>query len=154
VRILARQTPYYSNDSHWWSPDNYFEGGELATYTTPVTGTDDPELYETERWGNFSYAIPVAPGKYAATLHFAIRHGEWDDPVTSPNDHAIAHVFNVFCNGTALLQNFNLLKEARQGDVVIRRFSSLQPNAQGKLLLSFVPVEGYATVTGIEVVPQ
>lgn len=154
VRILARQTPYYSNDSHWWSPDNYFEGGELATYTTPVIGTDDPELYETERWGNFSYAIPVAPGKYAVTLHFAIRHGEWDGPVTSPNDHAIAHVFNVFCNGTALLQNFNLLKEARQGDVVLRRFSSLQPNAQGKLLLSFVPVEGYATVTGIEVVPQ
>jgi hypothetical protein len=154
VRILARQTPYYSNDSHWWSPDNYFEGGELATYTTLVTGTDDPELDETERWGNFSYAIPVAPGKYAVTLHFAIRHGEWDGPVTSPNDHAIAHVFNVFCNGTALLRNFNLLKEARQGDVVIRRFSSLRPNAQGKLLLSFVPVEGYATVTGIEVVPQ
>ena len=21
VRVLARQTPYYSNDSHWWSPD-------------------------------------------------------------------------------------------------------------------------------------
>ena len=26
VRLLARQTPYYSNDSHWWSPDNYFRG--------------------------------------------------------------------------------------------------------------------------------
>jgi len=22
VRVLARQTPYYSNDSEWWSPDN------------------------------------------------------------------------------------------------------------------------------------
>ena len=64
VRLLARQTPYYSNDSHWWSPDNYFQGGQLATYTAPVSGTDDPELYETERWGNFSYAIPVSPGKY------------------------------------------------------------------------------------------
>jgi hypothetical protein len=30
----------------------------------------------------------------------------------------------------------------------------MEPNAQGKLLLNFVPVEGYATVTGIEVVPQ
>jgi hypothetical protein len=38
VRLLARQTPYYSNDSHWWSPDNYFEGGQLAGYTAPVTG--------------------------------------------------------------------------------------------------------------------
>jgi hypothetical protein len=37
---------------------------------------------------------------------------------------------------------------------VIRKFAGLEPNAQGKILLSFVPVEGYATVTGIEVLPQ
>jgi hypothetical protein len=29
-----------------------------------------------------------------------------------------------------------------------------EPNAQGKLVLNFVPVEGYATITGIEVVAQ
>ena len=156
VRLLARQTPYYSNDSHWWSPDNYFEGGQLATYTAPVTGTDDPELYETERWGNFSYAIPVSPGKYSVTLHFAVRHGDWDQPSSPSGDDRtpVAHIFDVFCNGNALLKNFNLPQEARQTDVVIRKFTGLEPNAQGKLLLSFVPVEGYATVTGIEVLPQ
>jgi len=156
VRLLARQTPYYSNDSHWWSPDNYFQGGQLATYATPVKGTDDPELYETERWGNFSYAIPVSPGKYSVTLHFAARHGDWDQ-VSSPSDEtrpSVAHIFDVYCNGNALLKSFNLPQEARQSDVVIRRFASLAPNAQGKLLLTFVPVEGYATVTGIEVLPQ
>jgi hypothetical protein len=156
VRLLARQSPYYSNDSHWWSPDSYFQGGQLATYTVPVKGTDDPELYETERWGNFSYAIPVAPGKYTVILHFAARHGNWDQPA-SPDEEktpAVAHIFNVFCNGNALLRNFNLTQEARQSDVVLRRFADLQPNAQGKLLLNFVPVEGYATITGIEVLPQ
>jgi hypothetical protein len=156
VRLLARQSPYYSNDSHWWSPDNYFQGGQLATYATPVNGTDDPELYETERWGNFSYAIPVSPGKYSVTLHFAVRHGDWDQ-ASSPSEEtraAVAHVFDVYCNENALLKNFNLPQEARQTDVVIRKFASLAPNAQGKLLLSFVPVEGYATVTGIEVLPQ
>lgn len=156
VRVLARQTPYYSNDSHWWSPDNYFEGGQMAAYTTPVSGTDDPELYETERWGNFSYAIPVSPGKYTVWLHFAVRHGDWDQPSSTAGDSKAraAHVFNVFCNGKVLLQNFNLPKEARHSDVVIRKAMDLEPNAQGKLLLSFVPVEGYATVTGIEVLPQ
>jgi hypothetical protein len=156
VRLLARQTPYYSNDSHWWSPDNYFQGGQLATYATPVKGTDDPELYETERWGNFSYAIPVSPGKYSIMLHFAVRHGDWDQS-SSPADNnraAVAHIFDVYCNGNALLKNFNLPQEARQADVVIRKFASIAPNAQGKLLLNFVPVEGYATVTGIEVLPQ
>lgn len=156
VRLLARQTPYYSNDSHWWSPDNYFEGGQLANYTTPVSGTDDPELYETERWGNFSYAIPVTPGRYSLTLHFAVRHRDWDQPSSPPGENRtpVAHIFDVFCNGNALLRSFNPVAEARQSNVVIRRFTGLEPNAQGKLLLSFVPVEGYATVTGIEVLPQ
>ncbi|MGB8028458.1 MAG: malectin domain-containing carbohydrate-binding protein [Terracidiphilus sp.] len=156
VRILARETPYYSNDSHWWSPDDYFEGGQLAAYTAPVKGPDDPELYETERWGNFSYAIPVTAGKYTVTLYFAARHGNWDEPSSDAFEGkpAVAHVFNVFCNGQTLLTAFDLAKEARDSDVVIRRFAGLEPNAQGKLLLSFVPVQGYATVTGIEVLPQ
>jgi hypothetical protein len=156
VRILARQTPYYSNDSHWWGPDDYFEGGQMAAYTAPVKGTDDPELYETERWGNFSYAMPVTTGKYTVTLYFAARHGNWDEPssLELEGKPGVAHIFNVFCNGKVLLGNFDLAKEANASDVVIRRFAGLEPNAQGKLLLSFVPVQGYATVTGIEVLPQ
>jgi len=154
VRLLARQTPYYSNDSHWWSPDNYFQGGQMAAYTVPVKGTDDPELYETERWGNFTYAIPVSPGTYSVVLHFAARHGDGASSDSGENRQPVAHVFDVFCNGNALLKNFNLAREARQTDVVTRKFTDLKPNAQGKLLLSFVPLDGYATVTGIEVLPQ
>jgi hypothetical protein len=60
----------------------------------------------------------------------------------------------VFSNGSTLLNNFNLAFEARRTDVVIRKAPGLEPNAQGKLLLSFVPVQGYATVSGIEVLPQ
>ena len=30
---------------------------------------DEPELFETERWGHFSYAIPVAAGHYVATFY-------------------------------------------------------------------------------------
>ncbi len=126
VRVLARETPYYSNDSHWWSPDNYFEGGQMATYTTPVKGTDDPELYETERWGNFSYAIPVSPGRYSVVLYFAVRHGDWDQTSSPPDGDRVpvAHIFNIFCNGSTLLKDFNLASEARQTDVVIRKTSA------------------------------
>ena len=64
------------------------------------------------------------------------------------------HIFNVFCNGKAILENFDLAREARGTDVVVWRAVGLEPNTQGKLLLSFVPVKGYASVTGIEVVPE
>lgn len=149
VRILARQSPYYSNDSQWWSPDNYFQGGQLANYSTPVRGTDDPEMYENERWGNFSYAVPVGAGRYTAVLHFAARH--WN---AGGNAAAARQVFHVYCNGKALMENFNLAEEAGTSDVVVRRFSGLEPNAQGKLLFNFVPVEGYASVVGMEILPQ
>jgi hypothetical protein len=155
VRILARQSPYYSNDSHWWSPDNYSEGGQLAFYAQEVTGTDDPELYETERWGNFSYAIPVTPGRYSVVLHFASRHGNPGEPATEDQSKYVAHVFNVFCNGRTLLGDFDLGKEAAgKGDIVIRRFTGIEPNAQGKIMLDFVPVAGHATVSAIEVLPE
>lgn len=150
IRILARQSPYYSNDSHWWSPDNYFEGGQLASYAQEVTGTDDPELYETERWGNFSYAIPVAPGRYSVVLHFAARRSNPGEPAAASAEH-VSNVFNVFCNGKALMENFDLAAVAGKSDVVIKRFAGLEPNAQGKLILNFVPVVGHATLIGLEV---
>jgi len=153
VRVLARQSPYYSNESHWWSPDNYFEGGQLASYTQEVTGTDDPELYETERWGNFSYAIPVTPGRYTVVLHFAARRSKPGEPSNENADH-VPNIFSVFCNGKALLENFNLASEAGKLDVVMKRFAGLEPNAQGKLLFSFVPVAGHATLSGVEVLPE
>jgi len=151
---VPRQSPYYSNDSQWWSPDSYFEGGQIAAYPTPVGGTDDPELYQTERWGNFSYAIPVAPGKYSVWLHFAARHGDGASSPSIENGGHAGHMFSIFCNGKTLLENFDLPEAAKQSDIVIRKFSGVEPNAQGKLLLSFVPVEGYASVAGIEVLPQ
>ena len=156
VRIVARQSPYYSNGSHWWSPDSYFEGGQLATYTQEVSGTDDPELYETERWGNFTYAIPVTPGKYGLVLHFAARHSNPGEPAPETGTTAghVSQVFNVFCNGRALLERFDLAKEAGKTDAVIKKFAGLESNSQGKLVLNFLPVDGYATVSAIEVLPQ
>lgn len=153
IRILARQSPYYSNDSHWWSPDNYFEGGQLASYAQEVTGTDDPELYETERWGNFSYAVPVSSGRYSVVLHFAARRSNPGEPSQEAAEH-VTNIFSVFCNGRALLENFNLALEAGNSDVVIKHFSQLEPTAQGKLLFSFVPVSGHATLIGLEVLPE
>ena len=152
IRILARQTPYYSNDSQWWSPDAYYKGGQLATDTVAFEGTDDPELYESHRWGNFSYAIPVAPGRYSLALYFSadsVAHGNAGSQQGGPSAD---QVFNVFCNHKAILENFTSRSAGK--DIVVRRFSDLEPDAQGKLILEFVPIKGYATVTGIEILAQ
>jgi hypothetical protein len=159
VRIVARDVPYYSDDSHWWSPDAYFKGGQLSASQQPAAGTDDPEFYESERWGHFSYAIPVPPGRYTVTLRFIEQHTGAEiphnqAPEAGSNAAAEGRVFNVFCNGKTILANLNIVDQAGENHPLIRKIKGLEPNAQGKLLLDFVPVTGYATVTAIEVVPE
>jgi hypothetical protein len=156
VRIVARDMPYYSDDSRWWSADMYFKGGQLRATEENAAGTDDPEFYATERWGHFSYAIPVAPGKYRLTLYF-IEHRALSGHSQSATDSATssgARLFNVFCNRNFLLHDVNILKETGRNQPLVRRFTGLEPNAQGKLLLEFVPIQGYATVSALEIIPD
>ena len=63
---------------------------------------------------------------------------------------------SVYLVNTAALNEFGLATKRLVGeaDIVIRKFTGLEPNAQGKLVLNFVPVEGYASVAGIEIIPQ
>lgn len=159
VRIVTRDVPYYSDDSSWWSSDIYFKGGQLAASEELATGTDDPELYETERWGRFSYAIPVTPGRYTVILHFIERRNHasreaFTADLGGRGQASHGRVFNVLCNGKAIVQSLNILNEAGENRPLVRKISGLESNAQGKLLLDFVPVNNYATVTAIEVASQ
>ncbi|MGH9431158.1 MAG: malectin domain-containing carbohydrate-binding protein [Terriglobia bacterium] len=149
IRIVCQENSYTDSAGHLWKPDRYFLRGRLAGDPTPVQGTPDPGLYAEERYGNFSYALPVAEGSYAVTLLFDETYFGPGDPGKGGVE---SRVFDVDCNGVALLRNFDIFKEAG-GDnrALVRTFHDLRPNAQGKLLLSFVPVKNYASVRAIEV---
>ena len=64
-------------------------------------------------------------------------------------------VFDVFCNGVALLRNFDTFRAAGGPQRAVEKtFHGITPNAQGKIVLSFVPVENYASVNAVEVVEE
>ena len=150
IRIRAGDASFTDHAGNIWEPDNYYTGGRLATHKGDVFSTPDPDLYAGERYGNFSYAIPVPPGRYAVTLHFAETF--WDPEGKSTNKGGIgSRVFNVSCNGAILLPDFDVLKEAKAFQAVSHTFHNLRPNGQGKLLFSFSPVVNYASVKAIEV---
>jgi large repetitive protein len=50
--------------------DQRFSGGQTFSAAVPIAGTSDDALYQDERWGQFSYAVPVANGRYEVRLHF------------------------------------------------------------------------------------
>jgi hypothetical protein len=150
IRLRAGKSSFTDHSGNIWNPDEYYSGGRLATHKGDVTGTPDPDLYAVERYGNFSYAIPVPPGRYAVTLYFAETF--WDPSAEPPRQgNAASRVFAVSCNGAMLLSQFDVLKEAKPFQAVSRTFHNLRPNGQGKLLLAFSPVRNYASVKAIEV---
>jgi hypothetical protein len=156
VRIRAGWASGWQDSAgQQWQSDSYFLGGNALVRTTnPAQGSNSiaPEmaLYASERWGHFTYAVPLAEGRYRVTLKFCEGHyGKRNSGGGGPG----SRVFDVYCNGVALLRDFDIMKEAGgEGRPIDRSFSAIRPNAQGKILLSFVPVVGMACVNGIEVV--
>jgi hypothetical protein len=71
VRIRAGGGSYKDSLGNQWSGDTLFSGGGFFSVTTPVKGTPDPTLYQSERYGSFSYRIPLRNGLYTLRLHFA-----------------------------------------------------------------------------------
>ncbi|HOL70579.1 MAG TPA: malectin domain-containing carbohydrate-binding protein [Bryobacteraceae bacterium] len=148
VRIVTGSRAHYDSSEAFWSADRYFRGGNIARRSAHVQATD-PGLYATERWGNFTYVIPVAKGRYTLTLKFAESY------FVEPNVPPGARLFDVYCNGVALLRNFDILKEAGRPNYAIDKvFKGVSPNAQDKLIISFVPVQDYAIINAIEVVQE
>jgi hypothetical protein len=63
-----------------------------------------------------------------------------------------SRVFDVYCNGVALLRNFDIFKQAGgEGRPVDKTFTGIRPTAQGKIVLTLVAVNGMACVNGIEI---
>ncbi|NEU06719.1 hypothetical protein GZH53_00180, partial [Flavihumibacter sp. R14] len=55
-----------------WKADQYFTGGSVFSTTTAISNTTNDALYQTERYGNVTYNIPVPQsGQYTVELHFA-----------------------------------------------------------------------------------
>jgi hypothetical protein len=149
IRLTSQTTSFVDHAGHFWEPDNYSLDGEAALQTRTVSGTPDPQLFGLERFGHFTYAIPVDPhGQYTVTLHFAEFYF---GPQASGAGGVGSRVFNVMCNGVLLLDHFDIFKEVGSLHLLTKTFYHLKPTAQGKLNLTFEPVANNATISGIEV---
>jgi hypothetical protein len=151
IRITTRGLPYRDHASQIWVPDQYFAGGRQSTRIVPLGETQDPDLYRSQRFGHFTYSIPVvSPGRYTVTLHFVEN---WFGQLNVGG--VGSRVFDVYCNGNTLLKDFDILRETGgSSGPVIKVFRNVIPSPQGKLDLSFVPIANFATVSAIEVDEQ
>jgi hypothetical protein len=151
-RLITRSTPYIDHLGQFWHPDEYFMEGHVQTDINPVSGTPDPDVFASERFGRFTYTIPVdTRDQYTVVLHFTEHYFGSQGPASSGVG---SRVFRVICNGETLLDNFDVYKEAGSLHALTKSFHHLRPSAQGKLELMFEPITNNATVSGIEVLDE
>jgi hypothetical protein len=123
-----------------YQADAQFSGGLTAKTSAAIAGTPDTPLYQSERYGNFSYSIPVPAGDYLVTLKFAEIY--WTQ--------VGQRVFNVLVQGTTVLSKLDLV--ARVGPKVAYDVSVPTHVTTGPLTLTFQTVIDNAKISAIEVV--
>jgi hypothetical protein len=151
VRMVAQDHGYTDKNGRYWEPDRYVRGGQLVVRHETVSGSSDPDLYRGERFGNISYTIPVAEGRYTITLYFAET---WFGPGKAGGGPGPgSRIFDILCNGVVMKRNFDIFKEAGGADkAVTLSIPDVDANHQGKVVVSLVPATNYASINAIELV--
>ena len=68
-RINSAGPAYSDSNGDPWTVDSHFSGGSASSTTVTVTGTADPTLFKTNRWGNpLSYNFSLPNGTYLVTV--------------------------------------------------------------------------------------
>ncbi len=151
VRITTAAHDVRDSSGRVWQADRHFSGG-LAVQHRGDLESGERELFLSSRFGHFTYTIPVAlDSTYTLRLLFSEQHF---GPGRPGGAGVGRRIFHVFCNGEALLRDFDLLAEAPPLRPITKVFRGLSPSAQSKLVLQFVPVKNYATVNAIEVLDE
>jgi hypothetical protein len=126
--------------AHGYSADQYFSGGKTAKTTTAIDGTTNDALYQSERYGNFSYAVPVANGTYDVTLQFAEIY--WNA--------AGKRVFDVKAEGKMILDDLDIFSAAGGKNKAYDVTVPVTVN-DGILNLDFITVKDNAKISAIQI---
>jgi hypothetical protein len=135
-----------------WSADRAYSaggwgytGGNVASWgDLDIEGTDDDDLYTTERWLVSDYKFDLPNGTYYVVLHFA----ENNPTLAAPG----RRVFDVAMEGEIVLDDFDPFAEAGFRKAIFRVADGVLVN-DGRLDIVFVPETENPEINAIEVLP-
>ncbi len=148
-RVNAGGPAYTDSQGQAWSADTNYTGGTAATSGSGISGTQDPTLYDTQRYGNsFSYTFGVPAGSYQVTLKFA---------ETYSGDFASGdRVFNVSVNGAPALGSFDVYSQVGGNAADDQVINNVGPSG-GFITLQFTgtsSADTNAVLEAIQIIPQ
>jgi hypothetical protein len=137
----------YSGGGNTWSADRSYTsgswgyvGGKSYSGRDPIANTTDDPLYQSTRYGNFSYRFDVPSGKYDVTLHFAEVY--WS---------AVGkRVFDIYIEGALVQDNYDIYADVGHDVAVPLPFPDIEVT-DGQLKIDFVTVKDNAHVSAIHI---
>jgi Malectin domain/Bacterial TSP3 repeat len=139
LAVNAGGPQYVNTAGEVYDADADFSGGKTYTTTVAIAGTQDDRLYQSERYGNFSYNVPMANGSYDVTLKFAEIY------FTSVGQR----VFNVSIEGKTVISKLDLV--AKVGPKAAYDVTVPVTVSDGMLNIGFQSVINNAKVSAIKV---
>ena len=123
-----------------YQADRYASGGTTQVVTTGISGTTDDALYQSERYGTYSYDIPVSNATYSVVLHFAELY----------QTAAGARSFNLSVEGKSVLSSFDLFSAAGGFTAYTQRVDGVAVT-DGKLTINLTSLVDNATLAGFAI---
>jgi hypothetical protein len=120
--------------------DTFHFGGKTYNTGASIAGTSEDEVYQTERYGNFRYSLPVENGLHEVTLKFAEIYF----------DRAGARVFDVRAEDDLIIDNLDIYKAAGGKNVAHDKTFQVEIT-DGWLDLDFISLVNNAKLSGIEI---
>ena len=146
-RVNAGGPAYTDSLGNLWAADENFNGGNTIAQGA-VTGTADPTLYGTQRYGTFSYSFAVPAGSYQVTLKLA---------ETYSGDFAVGdRVFNISVNGTTDFSNLDIYSQVGANAPDDKVVNNVSP-VNGVITIQFTggtSTDASAVVEALQVIPQ
>jgi hypothetical protein len=125
-----------------WIADSFYQSGISFKETSPISGTDNKEIYQTERHGDFSYAIPVPSGKYKVKLHFAELYFKLKGE----------RVFNINIEqGQKIIDSFDIIVAAGSHSTAFTLQADSVAVNDGILNIDFGSITNFAKISAVEV---
>lgn len=152
-RIAARDRTLVDNEGRTWEPDHYARGGQIIARPNNNVQAKDPELFRSERFGNLTYSLPVAQNsRYTVNLYFT---ESWFGAENPGGGGAGNRTFDIVVHGVMLRKNFDIFRESGgTGRAVIISEHGVEPNHQGRIVISLAPNQNYACINALEVIDE
>lgn len=98
VAINVGSTQGSSYAGIYYEADRDFTDGEMNSTADSITGAEDSRVFNSERYGDFSYEIPLANGRYSVSLGLVELYWE------AAGDRSL----NIEVEGNSIVSNYDI----------------------------------------------